>query len=137
MKLFVTGASGIIGPAVVSELRGAGHRVVGLARSEKSAKKISDAGAEVMQGDLEDLEVLKQGAKNAEGVIHAGFFHNFTQYAKAAEMDKDGMNATPDATNKQAVCFCSVLHFYQASKSHPRKHIFFKTPIHTMIKRLS
>jgi len=97
MKVFVTGASGFIGSAVVSELIGAGHQVIGLARSEASAKKISDAGAEVLLGTLEDLDILKQGAQLADGIIHAAFFHDFTQFAEAFvkgnEMDKNAINA--------------------------------------------
>lgn len=60
MKVFVTGASGFIGSAVVAELIGAGHQVVGLARTAESAKKISDAGAEVLMGDLQNLDILKK-----------------------------------------------------------------------------
>jgi nucleoside-diphosphate-sugar epimerase len=93
MKLFVTGASGFIGSAVVKELISAGHQVTGLARSEKSAQIIRDLGAEVLKGDLEDLEILKQGTLQSDGVIHAGFFHDFNQYAKAAEIDKAAINA--------------------------------------------
>lgn len=93
MKTFVTGASGFIGSAVVKELLDAGHQVIGLARSEASAKKISDAGAEVLLGTLEDLDVLQKGASKADGVIHTAFIHDFTQYQKAAETDKAAISA--------------------------------------------
>ncbi len=63
MKVFVTGASGFIGSAIVKELIDAGHQVIGLARSGQSAKIVSDAGAEVLLGSLEDLDILKQGAQ--------------------------------------------------------------------------
>jgi len=88
MNIFVTGASGFIGSAIVGELIQAGHQVIGLARSEASAKMIRDAGAAVLLGTLEDLEVLKQGASQADGVIHTAFIHDFTQYQKAGEVDK-------------------------------------------------
>lgn len=93
MKVFLTGASGYNGTAIIQELIGAGHQVIGLARSENSAKVISDAGGEVLLGGLEDLDILKQGASQADGVIHAAFFHDFTQFAKAAEMDKAAIEA--------------------------------------------
>lgn len=93
MKVFVTGASGYNGSTIVRELIGAGHQVIGLARSENSAKIVSEAGAEVLSGSLEDLDALKQGALSADGVIHAAFFHDFTQFSKAAEMDKTAINA--------------------------------------------
>lgn len=88
MKVFVTGASGFVGSAVVKELISAGHEVIGLARNAESAKKISDAGAEVLLGGLEDLDILKQGAAQSGGVIHTAFVHDFTQYLKAGEIDK-------------------------------------------------
>jgi len=97
MKVFVTGASGFIGSAVVRELIGAGHQVIGLARSEKSAKIVSEAGAEVLFGSLEDLETLKQGALHADGVIHNAFFHDFSQFAKASEMDRQAINTMGEA----------------------------------------
>jgi nucleoside-diphosphate-sugar epimerase len=112
MKVFVTGASGYNGSAIVKELISAGHQVIGLARSEKSVKIISDLGAEVLYGNLEDLEILKQGAKNADGVIHAGFFHDFmhsndfSQFERASAIDKSAINAFGEVligTNKPLV----------------------------------
>ena len=93
MKIFVTGASGFVGSAVVKELIGAGHSVIGLARKEDSAKIVHDAGAEVLMGDIEDPNVLRKGATSADGIIHTAFIHDFTQYAKAAGVDKTAINA--------------------------------------------
>ena len=112
MKVFVTGASGFIGSEIVKELLSAGHQVIGLARSEASAKQVSDAGAEVLKGSLEDLEILKQGALQADGVIHTAFFHDFTQFAKATEMDKTAINVMGEAlmgTNKPIVVTSGIL----------------------------
>ena len=73
MRIFVTGASGWIGSSVVPELIGAGHQVLGLARSDASAKAITDMGAEVLRGDLNDTDVLRAGARESDGVIHLAF----------------------------------------------------------------
>jgi len=112
MKVFVTGASGFIGSEVVRELVSAGHQVIGLARSEKSAKIVSDLGAEVLTGDLEDLDVLKQGVLQADGVVHTAFFHDFTQFAKATEMDKTAIKAMGEVllgTSKPIVVTAGIL----------------------------
>jgi len=87
MRVFVTGASGAIGSALVPELLGAGHEVVGLARSEASAAALDAAGAGAVLGDLADLDTLRAGAAAADGVIHLAFSNDFTAFAASAEAE--------------------------------------------------
>jgi nucleoside-diphosphate-sugar epimerase len=88
MRVFVTGASGWIGSAVVPELIGAGHQVLGLARSDSSAAAITAAGAEVLRGDLDDLDTLRAGAASSDGVVHLAFIHDFTRIEDSVTADR-------------------------------------------------
>lgn len=112
MKIFLTGANGFIGSRLVSELIGAGHRVLGLTRSEAGARQLMAAGAEAYRGDLEDLNSLRVGAAKCDGAIHTAFDHNFANYVVNCQKDRraiEALGAALQGSNRPLVITSTTL----------------------------
>lgn len=111
MFVFVTGASGFVGSAIVKELLASGHQVLGLVRSTSAAEKLKSMGAEALIGDINDVALIANGAKKSDAVIHTAFNHDFSQYKASCEADRKVIIALGDAlvgSNKPLVITSGV-----------------------------
>jgi nucleoside-diphosphate-sugar epimerase len=97
MRVFLTGATGFIGAAIIDELKGAGHQVTGLARSDEAAAKLVGWGVEAWRGEVADTDVLAQAARASDGVIHCAFGHDFSKYIEMGETDLAAVTAMAEA----------------------------------------
>ena len=110
MRVFVTGATGYIGPAVVRELSAAGHKVIGLTRSDEGAAKLKAAGAEAHPGSLDDLASLRSGAAMADGIIHLAFKHDFSSFSNSLDTDLQAIGAIGEALVGSGKPFITTAH---------------------------
>jgi len=111
MRVFVTGAAGFIGTATTKELLANGHEVTGLARNDANAEILTKLGAKVHRGDLTDLESLKSAAKDADGVIHLAFIHDFSKFVENGQIDAraiEAMGEVMEGTNKPLIVTSGV-----------------------------
>ncbi len=110
MRVFVTGATGYVGSAVVNELISAGHTVIGLTRSDKGAADLLAAGAEVLHATLDDLDSLRAAAAEVDGVIHLAFQHNFSDFAAALTTDLHAVETMGSALESTGKPFVTTAH---------------------------
>jgi nucleoside-diphosphate-sugar epimerase len=133
MRIFVTGASGFIGTAVVPELVSAGHQVIGLARSDGSAAAVQKTGAEVLRGDLDDLDALRAGAAKSDGVVHLAYIHDFSRMEAAAAADRraiETIGSVLEGSGKPLAVASGMLGLSHGHRVTERDEPSMKPPVH-------